>query len=66
MRWEIHFDVPDDVDRLVPNERKKYLTGKLTECIHQLIVNEAINSVERDVLSVKPIIYREIMEQNDD
>ena len=65
MRWEIHLEVPDDVDRLVPNERKKFLTGKLTECLHQLIVNEAINSVERDVNSVRPVIYREIYETDD-
>ena len=66
MRWEIHLDVPDEVDILVPNERKKYLTSKLTECLHQLIANEAINSIERDMHSVKPIIYREIYEQNND
>lgn len=65
MEWRITFDVPDDVDRLIPNHRKKFLTGKLTECVHQLLANEAINSVERDMLSVQPQIHREIFERDE-
>jgi len=66
VRWEIHFEVPDDTDRLIQANgyRKKYLTDKVAEFLQQLLANEAINAVEKDVLSVKPVIYQEMDHEN--
>lgn len=58
MEYEINFTVPDEVDALVNDIRRKWVAEKVTEFVRELIAHEAVNGLETAVLQIKPEIRR--------
>lgn len=58
MEYTISFEVPDELDALIEDPRRKWVSEKVTEFVRSLIANEASNGLERALLTVNPVIER--------
>jgi len=59
MEYKLTFEVPDELDVLISDPRRKWVTEKLTEMVRELLAHEAVNGLDSLMLEVKPILERQ-------